>query len=119
MDKAPLAHDTSATAHDTAQTLVGQVYVVTTDTGMDGEVVHSLLALLDEGVAVDFPGQVFHLAVHLLQCLIDGHGTHRHRTVAHNPFASFVDVGTRRQVHQRVAAPFAAPHRLVHFLVNA
>ena len=86
---------------------------------MDGEVVHSLLALLDEGVAVDFPCQVFYLAVHLLQCLVDGHGAHRYRTVAHNPFACLVDVGTRRQVHQRVAAPFAAPHGLVHFLVDA
>ena len=92
MDEAPLAHDASATAHDTAQPLVCQVDIVQADTGMDGEVIHPLFTLLDEGVPIDFPSKVFHLAIYLLQCLIDGYGTHGHGAVADNPFAGFMDV---------------------------
>ena len=92
VDEAPLAHDASATAHDTAQPLVRQVDIMQADTGMDGEVIHPLFALLDEGVPIDFPSKVFHLAIDLLQCLIDGHGTHGYGAVADNPFAGFMDV---------------------------
>ena len=45
----PLAHDTTATAHDTTETAISEMHVVATDAGMDGEVVNTLLALLDEG----------------------------------------------------------------------
>jgi len=59
---------------------------------MDGEVVHALLGLLDDGVDKHLDGQVLDLAPHLLQTLVDGHGTDRHRRIADNPFACFVDV---------------------------
>ena len=115
----PLAHDTSAAAYDTAEACVGEVYVVQTDSGMDSEVVHSLLTLLDERVAVYFPAEVFHLAVHLLQCLIDRHGAYRYRTVSENPLSCLVDIVSGREVHHGVAAPFARPYRLVHLFLDA
>ena len=107
--QAPFAHDAAATAHDAAQPFLGQMHIVAAYAGMDGEVVHSLLALFNQGVAVDFPGEVFHLAVHFLQCLVDGDSAHGNGTVADNPFARFVDILSGGEVHQRVAAPFTAP----------
>ena len=47
MHLAPLRDDAAATAHDARQTCVGEVDVLQTDAAMDGEVVYSLLALLD------------------------------------------------------------------------
>ena len=119
MDKTPFTHDASSTAYDTAKTLVCQVNIVQADTGMDGEIIHSLFALLDEGIAVDFPSQVFHFSVYFLQGLVNGYGAYRYRTVADNPFARFVDVGSGRKVHQGVASPFATPYCLFHLFVNA
>ena len=85
---------------------------------MDGEVVHTLFTLFDECVAEYLPGQVLSLAVHLLESLIHRHCAHGDRTVAQNPFACLVDVLARREVHQSVATPFAAPHSLLHLLVD-
>ena len=92
----PFAHNTSAAAHDAAQTLVGQVYVVAADTSVYGEVVYALFALFNQGVAVELPREVFHSAVHFLQCLINGNRTYGNRTVADNPFAGFVDIFSGR-----------------------
>jgi hypothetical protein len=83
---------------------------------VDGEVVDALLGLLDQRVAEDLPGQVFGLAVDLLQRLVDRHGADRHRRVAHDPLAGFVDVLAGGQVHHRVAAPADRPHHLLDFL---
>ena len=92
----PFAHDASAATHDAAQTLVGQVYVVAADTSVYGEVVHALFALFNQGIAVELPREVFHFAVHFLQCLINGNRTYGNRTVADNPFAGFVDIFSGR-----------------------
>ena len=92
VNQTPFAKDTSSTAYDTAQTFVCQMDVVQTDTGMEGEVIHSLFALFDERVAIDVPSKVFYFAVYLLLCLIDRNGTHVYRTVPEYPFACFVDV---------------------------
>ena len=119
MDEAPFAHDTSATAHDAAQTFVGQMDVMQTDAGMDSKVVYTLFALFNKGVLVDFPSQVFHFAVYLLQCLVDGYSAYRYRTITDNPFACFVDVVTGRQVHQGIASPLTAPYGFVHFFFDA
>ena len=87
-------------------------------TGVNGEVINTLLALLDESVAVDFPCELAYIAVYLFESLIDGHSTHRHRTVADDPFAGFVNVVAGGEVHKSVTSPVAAPHRLVHFLFD-
>ena len=119
VQQAPLTHNATATTHDTAQSAIGQVHVVATDTGMDGKVIHTLLALFDECVAIHLPREVFHLAIHLFQSLIDGHGAYGHRTVTQNPLAGFVNVVTRREVHQRIATPLARPYGFIHLLIDA
>jgi hypothetical protein len=85
---------------------------------MDGEVVHPLLRLLDEGVAVDLPGELLRHATHLLQRLVDGNRPDRHRRVAEDPLARLVDVLPRREVHHRVGAPEGRPAQLLHLLLD-
>src|SRR5690606_34763855 len=55
----PLGHDRAAPGHDAGGALGSQWYVVQTYAGMDGEVIHALLRLFNQGVAEDFPSQVF------------------------------------------------------------
>ena len=86
---------------------------------MDGEIIHSLLALFSQGIAVDFPSKVLHFAVHFLQGLVDGDRAYRNGTVTDNPFARFVDILSGGEIHQRVTAPFTAPQCLFHFFFNA
>src|SRR5499426_1975180 len=78
-------------------------------TPVDGEVVDTLLGLLDERVAVDLPGELLGLAIHLLERLVDRHGAERGRRVAEDPLACLVDVLTRRQVHDGVGTPAGRP----------
>ena len=119
MHLAPLGDDAAATAHDARQTCVGEVDVLQTDAAVDGEVVNSLLALLDECVAEYLPCQVFCLSVHLLKSLVHRHGAYRYGAVAQNPLACLVYVVACREVHQSVATPLAAPHCFLHLFVNA
>ena len=94
VNQAPFAHDATAPTHDTAQTLVGQMDILPADAGMNGKIIHALLALLNECIFIDFPREIFYLPVYLLQGLIDRYGSDRHRAVAHDPFARLVDIGT-------------------------
>ena len=94
--QAPFAHDASAAAYDTAQTFIRQVYVVAADTRVYGEVVHALLALFNQSIPIEFPSELLYFAVHLFQCLIDGHRAYGNRAVSDNPFARFVDVFSGR-----------------------
>ena len=89
VQQAPLAHDAATTTHDATQATIGQMNIVATYAGMDGKIVHTLFALLDERVAIHLPREVFYLAVNLFQGLIDGHSTHWDGTIAKNPLACF------------------------------
>ena len=86
--------------------------------GMNGEVVHALLALLDERVAVDLPGQILGPAAHLLERLVDRHGADRHRGVADDPLAGLVDVLAGGEVHHRVGAPQRRPLQLLDLVLD-
>ena len=116
---APLGHDGAAPAHDAGEAFLGIGDVFEQNPGMDCEIVHTLLALLDEGVAEKLPSQILGLAVHFFQGLVDRHSPHRYRAVADNPFAGLVDVGSRGEVHQGVPAPAAAPDGFFHFFLDA
>ena len=93
--------------------------IVATDSSVDSEVVHSLLTLLNQCVFVDFPCQIFNLAVDFFKSLIDRHGAYRYRTVSENPLSCLVDIVSGREVHHGVAAPFARLYRLVHLFLDA
>ena len=116
--QAPFRHDGAAARDDARQALGRHRHIAQQHTGVDGEVIDTLLGLLDEGVAEDFPRQIFGLAIDLFQRLVDGHGADGHGAVAHDPFARFVDMFTRRQVHHIIAAPADGPGHLFHFLAD-
>ena len=80
--QAPLGQDGTAAGDDAGQPVRGERDIAQQDPGMDGEVVHPLLGLFDQGVAEDFPGELFGAAVDLLQGLIDRHRADGHGGVA-------------------------------------
>ena len=85
---------------------------------MNGEVVDTLLGLLDQRVAIDLPGELFRLAIDLFQRLIDGNSADRHRRVANDPLARLVDVFACGEIHHRVGAPSRRPRHLLDFLAD-
>src|SRR5690606_37131602 len=83
--------------------------------GVDGEVVHALLGLLDQRFAEDLPGEVLGDAADFLERLVDRDGADGHGRVADDPFAGVVDVAARAEVHHGVGAPADRPDHLVDF----
>src|SRR5712692_9195066 len=118
MREAPLGHDRAAARHDAGDALGGERDVAQQHARVDGEVVHALLGLLDQRVAVDVPGQLFRLASDLLERLVDRHGPDRYRRVPEDPLAGLVDVLARREVHHGVGAPAGRPRHLLDFLLD-
>ena len=64
--EAPAGHDRAAAGDDAGDALGGQRHEGEAYAGVDGHVVHALLALFDDGVTEDLPGQVLGDAVNLL-----------------------------------------------------
>ena len=116
--QAPLGHDRSAARHDAGHAPGGHRHVAQQHAGMDGEVVDTLLGLLDERVAIDLPGEIFGPAADLLERLVNRHGADRHRRVAQDPLAGLVDLLPGRQVHHRVGAPQRRPAQLLDFFLD-
>jgi len=79
---------------------------------VEGEVIHALLGLLDERVAEQFPSEILR-APDLLQRLVDRHRAHRHRRVAQDPLARFVDMLAGGKIHDGVATPARGPDHLL------
>src|SRR4029434_2654458 len=67
MREAPLRHNASAAADDAGHAMRGERDEAQQYPGVDGEVIHALLALLDERVAIDLPRQFLGFAVHFLE----------------------------------------------------
>ena len=78
MRQTPFGHDRTAARDDARHAVCGHGDKGQTHARMDSEIVHALFSLLDEGVAENFPGQVFGLAVDFFQGLIDRHSADRH-----------------------------------------
>ncbi len=117
--EAPLRHDGTAARHNAGHTFGGHRDVRQTHAGVDGKVIHTLLALLDQRVAVNLPGQLFGFAVDFFQGLINRHGADRHRRIADDPLAGFMNVLTGRQIHDGVTAPADRPGHFFDFFLNA
>ena len=118
MREAPLRQDRSAARHDAGDAPGGHRDVAQQHAGVDREVVDALLALLDERVAVDLPGQILRPAADLLERLIDRHRADRHRRVADDPLARLVDVPAGRQIHHRIGAPERRPAQLLDLFLD-
>src|SRR2546425_1196000 len=87
--------------------------------GVNGEVVHALLGLFDEGVAVNFPGEFLGFAADFFERLVNRDCADGHGRVAENPFARRVDVLARGEVHDSVRAPPGGPAHFLDFLLDA
>ena len=59
---------------------------------MNGEVIDSLFGLLDERIAINFPGQFFRFSTDFLEGLINGHGTDGNGRVPKDRFTGFVNI---------------------------
>src|SRR5690606_1668912 len=109
----------AAAADDAGHPLRRQRDMAPQYAGVDGEVVHALLRLLDQGVAEDLPGQLLGAAVDLLQRLVDRHRTDGHRRVADDPLAGPVAGPAAGPVHDVVRAPADRPPQLLPLLGDA
>ena len=118
MRQAPLGHDRAAAADDAGLAVGGERHVGQAHAGVDGEIVDALLALLDQRVAVDLPGELDGVAVALLQRLVDRHRADGDRRVAQDPLARVVDVAAGGEIHDGVAAPADRPHHLLDFFLD-
>ena len=116
--EAPAGHDGTAAADDAGDALGGERNVGKQHAGVDGHVVHALLALLDDGVTEDLPGEVLRDAVYLFQCLVDGHRADGDGGVAQDPLAGRVDIVARGEIHDGVRAPAGGPAQLRHFFLD-
>ena len=114
--QAPAGHDGPAAGHDAGDAVGRQRHIPQQHAGVDGHVVHALLALFDHGVAEDLPRQGVRLAVDLLQRLVDRHRADGDGGVADDPFAGGVDVVAGGEVHHGVRAPLGGPLQFVHLL---
>ena len=118
MREAPLGHDRSAAADDARHSLRGERNVAEQHPGVNREIVHALLGLLDQRIPVDLPGQLFRTAIDLLQRLVDRHGPDRHWRVADDPLARLVDVLAGREIHHRIPAPARRPGHFLDFFLD-
>ena len=114
----PLRHDGTTTAHDARHTLGRHGHEAKQHTGVDGEVIHPLLGLLDKGVAEELPRKVFGGPAHFFEGLIDGYRADGYGRIAENPFPGLVDVLARAEIHHRVGAPANGPHHFLHFFFD-
>ena len=88
------------------------------DGGVDGEVVDALLGLLDEGVAVEFPGEVFDASVDFFEGLVDGNGADGDGGISDDPLAGGVDVFSSGKIHDGVGSPLGGPAHFLDFLID-
>ena len=114
----PFGHDRSASGYDPRQASRRQLHMLAQQTCVDREIIHALFRLLDQRIPIDLPRKVLYLTIHLLQGLINRNRTHRNRAVTDNPLARLMDMIAGREIHQRVAAPFTTPYRLLDLLVD-
>ena len=109
MRHAPFREDGSPARDDSRQPVRGEGNEPEKYPGVHREVVDALLALLDQGVAVDLPREILGNPVDLLERLVNRHGSDGHRRVAKNPLAGLVDVFPRGEIHDGIRAPEGGP----------
>ncbi len=116
--QAPLGHDGPAAGDDARHPLGRHRHEPEQHAGVHGEVVHPLLRLLHQGVAVRLPGQVLGHTADLLQRLVDRHRADRHRAVPEDPLPGLMDVPAGGEVHHRVGTPEGGPAELLDLVLD-
>ena len=118
MCQAPFGHNGAATRHYSGHPFSRHRHITQQHSSMNGEVVHALLGLLNQGIAKNFPRQVLGDSIYFLQRLIDGDRTDGHRGVADDPLTGLVNIFTRGQIHHRIRAPANTPGHLLHLFFD-
>ena len=116
--QAPFRHNRAAARDDAGHALGRQRHIFQQHTGMDGEIIDTLLGLLDKRVAEHLPSQFLGLAIDFFQRLINRHRADGHRRVSQNPFAGLVNMFAGGEVHNRVGPPANAPTHFIDLLTN-
>ena len=114
----PLGHDRTAARHNARHTFCSEWHITQQHTGMDREVIHTLLGLLDQGIAENLPSQVFCFAIDLLERLVNRYRADGYWRITNNPFAGFMDMLASREIHDGVATPANRPGHFFNFLTN-
>ncbi len=112
MGEAPFGENRAPARNDARDALGGERNMRKPDAGVDGEIIHALLALLDQRVAIDFPGELLGDTADLFQGLVYWNRADRHRRIPDDPFTNGVNVPAGRQIHHRVRAPANRPDEL-------
>ena len=105
MCEAPLGHDGAAARNDSRGAASSKLDMLEPNASVDREVVDTLLALFDKGLAVDCIGQILGAAVDLFEGLIDWHRSDRYRAVTHDRFARLVNLLASGKIHHGVGTP--------------
>lgn len=116
--QAPFCHDGTAAGNDTGHALGGGRDEAEQYAGVDGEIIDSLFALLDERVAIDIPIQFFGASADFFEGLVDWNRADWGGAIANDPFAGLVDVLAGGKVHHRIAAPFSGPAHFLDFFFD-
>src|SRR5262249_28524518 len=89
------------------------------DPGVNGEIIDSLIALLDESVAIDFPGEFLGLAADFLECLVNGDGSDGDRGIANNPLTRLMNIFAGGKIHDGIGAPLGGPTHFLDLFLDA
>ena len=118
MRQTPFRQDGTSTGYDASQAARCQWNILQANAGMDGEVIDPLLRLFYQGIAENLPGEFFGLAIDFFERLINGHCADRHRRIANDPFARFMDEASGGKIHDRIRAPAGGPCHLLDLLFD-
>ncbi len=116
--QAPLGDDAAAARDDPRHPPGRHRDVGEQHAGVHGEVVDSLLGLLDQGVAVCLPGEILRDTADLFQRLVDRHRADRYGSIAEDPLPRLVNVLAGGEIHHGVGAPERGPAQLLDLLID-
>src|SRR5579883_2465665 len=94
MCQAPCGQDRAATRDNAGDTPGSERHVGQAYTRMDRKIIHSLLCLLNQRIAIDLPGKFLGLAPNLFECLVDRYSANGYRSITDDPFTGRMDVFT-------------------------
>mmetsp|Transcript_25508 Transcript_25508/g.39011 ORF Transcript_25508/g.39011 Transcript_25508/m.39011 type:complete len:326 (-) Transcript_25508:34-1011(-) len=85
---------------------------------MDGEVINSLLGLLNKSLPEYLPIQVLSNSINPLQGLVDRNGSNGNRRVSYDPLSGLLNVHSSTQIHESISSPESTPLQLLNLLLN-
>mmetsp|Transcript_1487 Transcript_1487/g.3133 ORF Transcript_1487/g.3133 Transcript_1487/m.3133 type:complete len:451 (+) Transcript_1487:730-2082(+) len=118
VEDVPLGVDGTTAGDNSSFAVDGHGDVTEEDSSVDGEVINTLLSLLNKSLPETFPGQILSNTINLLQSLINRHGSHGNGTIPHDPLPRLLNVLSCTQIHERVGTPKGTPLQLLNLLFD-